>query len=86
MVKVRDRVHNRDKIIHFGQKGYQDYTMHKDSNRKKNYLTRSAGIRDKNGRLTKDNPLSPNYWSRKYLWGPKKRPTKLNVKRSPKKH
>ena len=26
--------------IHFGAEGYQDYTQHKDPNRKKNYLSR----------------------------------------------
>ena len=35
---------------------------------RKKYLARSGGIRDKYGRLTKDNPLSSNYWARKILW------------------
>lgn len=53
------------KLIHFGQKGYQhNYS----SEAKQNYLTRSAGIRDKSGNLTKDDPFSPNYWARKVLW------------------
>ena len=56
------------KNIHFGQKGYSDYTKHHDKERRENYLARSAGIRDKYGRLTKDNKLSANYWARKYLW------------------
>ena len=33
-----------------------------------NYLSRSGGITDKNGKLTKNNPLSANYWARRYLW------------------
>lgn len=64
LVKRGDKV----KLIHFGQKGYEDYTQHHSKERRKNYLTRSAGIRDKNGNLTKDNPFSPNYWARKELW------------------
>jgi hypothetical protein len=56
------------KIVHFGQDGYEDYTQHGSKDRRKNYLTRSAGIRDKNGKLTKDDPFSPNYWARKVLW------------------
>lgn len=53
------------KLIHFGQKGYQhNYSPEA----KQNYLTRSAGIRDKSGNLTKDDPFSPNYWARKVLW------------------
>jgi hypothetical protein len=53
------------KLVHFGQKGYQhNYSPEA----KQNYLTRSAGIRDKSGNLTKDDPFSPNYWARKVLW------------------
>jgi hypothetical protein len=64
LVKKGDKV----RIIHFGQKGYQDFTQHKDKARRKNYLTRSAGIRNKSGQLTKDDPFSPNYWARRKLW------------------
>ena len=55
----------RGKIIHFGALGYgHNYSIEA----KKNYLTRSAGIRNKKGKLTKDDPWSPNYWARKTLW------------------
>lgn len=64
LVKKGDRV----KLVHFGQKGYQDYTQHRDKERRKNYLQRSAGIRGKDGKLTKDDPFSPNYWARRELW------------------
>lgn len=56
------------KIIHFGQAGYSDYTKHKDPKRRKSYLSRSGGIRNKDGRLTKNDPFSANYWARKVLW------------------
>jgi len=56
------------KIIHFGATGYKDYTQHKDKKRRENYCKRSAGIRDGNGKLTKNNPESANYYSRKFLW------------------
>ena len=56
------------KLVHFGQDGYK-HNYSKSA--KKDYLTRSAGIRDKEGNLTKNDPHSPNYWSRKVLW-PKK--------------
>ena len=36
--------------------------------RRKSYLSRSAGIKNKAGELTKNNPNYANYWSRKYLW------------------
>jgi len=57
------------KIIHFGLSSMQDYTQHKDKDRKKSYCSRSAGITDKNGKLTKNDKNSANYYSRKYLWG-----------------
>lgn len=67
-VCVKDSKNNKVVNIHFGQKGYEDYTQHRDKDRRRNYLTRSAGIRDKEGNLTKDNKLSANYWARKVLW------------------
>ena len=33
------------KLVHFGQKGYQDFTQHKDPKRRENYLKRSGLIR-----------------------------------------
>lgn len=56
------------KLIHFGDASMQDFTQHKDKQRKKNYLTRSAGIKDKSGNLTANNKNSANYWSRKINW------------------
>ena len=58
----------KGKIIHFGQIGYEDFTQHKDKKRKENYCKRSAGIKDKQGNLTKNNKESANYYSRKFLW------------------
>lgn len=59
---------NRVKLVHFGQKGYEDYTQHKDKARRENYLKRSGGIRGKGGKLTANDPFSANYWARKELW------------------
>ena len=60
----------RVKLIHFGALGYgHNYS----AKAKKNYLRRSAGIRNKEGKLTKDDPWSANYWSRKVLW-PRNKP------------
>lgn len=53
------------RLIHFGQKGYKhNYS----ESAKKNYLSRSAGIRGKGGKLTKDDKFSANYWARRELW------------------
>ncbi len=68
------------KKIHFGNsiapanQHFKDKTGiwkqldHGDPVRRKNYLTRTAGIKDKNGKLTKDNPESANYHARRVLW------------------
>jgi hypothetical protein len=65
------------KTIHFGDATRQHYfdktgiwssQNHNDKKRRKNYLTRSAGIKDGKGNLTKDDPMSPNWHSRKILW------------------
>jgi TFIIF-interacting CTD phosphatase-like protein len=58
----------KKKLIHFGDSSMQDFTQHKDQTRRKSYLARSAGIRNKEGKLTKDDKTSPNYWSRRVLW------------------
>lgn len=64
------------KKIHFGSRDmehFKDKTKiwsnkdHNDPKRRKNYLSRSAGIKNKNG-LTKDDPTSANYHSRRILW------------------
>lgn len=67
-VRARDRFTGEVKTVYFGDKRYQDYRQHKSLKRRKSYNLRSASIRDKYGRLTKSNPGSANYWSRKYLW------------------
>jgi len=67
-VRVKKLSSGRVKTIHFGKVGYQDFTQHKDKSRRMNYLARSAGIRNKFGRLTKDNPFSANFWARRVLW------------------
>jgi len=56
------------RLIHFGDSKMSDFTKHKDTARRKNYLERSGGIKDKSGNLTKNNKNSANYWARKILW------------------
>jgi len=51
--------------IGFGLKGYKHNYSAKA---RKSYLARSGGIRDKSGKLTKNNKNSANYWARKVLW------------------
>lgn len=56
------------RLIHFGDANMSDYTKHHDKDRRKRYLTRSAGITDDQGHLTKNDKNSANYWSRKINW------------------
>jgi TFIIF-interacting CTD phosphatase-like protein len=53
------------KLIHFGDSRYR-HNYSKEA--RENYLRRSAGIRDKEGNLTRNNKNTANYWSRKVLW------------------
>ena len=59
---------DKKRLIYFGDSSMEDFTQHKDKERRKNYLSRSGGITDKVGNLTKNNKNSANYYSRKYLW------------------
>jgi Family of unknown function (DUF5754) len=56
------------KLVKYGHREYEDYTQHGDEKRRANYLARSAGIRGKDGKLTKDDVFSANHWARKDLW------------------
>ena len=58
----------KKRLINFGDSSMEDYTQHRDKVRRKSYLARSAGIRDKEGKLTYLDKNSANYWSRKVLW------------------
>lgn len=64
LVKRGDKI----RLIKYGLRGMQDYTQHKDEKRRKNYLARSGGIKNKSGQLTKNDPFSANYWARRDLW------------------
>jgi len=56
------------KKVSFGHRDYQDFRQHGSDKRRQNYLSRSAGIKDKDGNLTKNDKFSANYWARKELW------------------
>jgi hypothetical protein len=59
---IFDNIHR--KFIHFGQMGYEDFTRHKDVNRRNRYLTRTSNMRGE----WRDNPYSANNLSREILW------------------
>ena len=51
------------KKVHFGAKGYQDFTQHGDEARRKNYLARHGG-----GGQNWGDRETAGYWSRWLLW------------------
>jgi hypothetical protein len=53
-----------NKIVHFGQQGYEDYTKHKDEKRRSNYLSRATKIKGN----WATNKYSPNMLSIYLLW------------------
>jgi len=67
-VYVKNEKTGKPKLIHFGDKRYEDFRQHKDQKRRKSYLARAKGIRDKQGRLTWKNKNSKNYWAIRILW------------------
>lgn len=56
------------KVVRFGHRDYEDFTQHGSTKRRENYLKRSAGIRNKDGELTKNDKFSANHWARSVLW------------------
>ena len=55
-------------ILHFGQRGAEDYTIHKDEERKKKYIIRHQKRETKHWAHNKQNIKTPSYWSRFLLW------------------
>ena len=47
--------------IHFGAKGYEDFTTHKDTKRKANYLARHSNE-------NWNDPMTAGFWARWLLW------------------
>lgn len=55
-------------IIYFGDPNNVAFVDHHNEARRRSYLARSSGIRDRNGKLTADNPHKANFWARHILW------------------
>ena len=63
--KFKDSSISRSKHVDFGQKGYSDYTIHKDRARMKRYIDRHARMGENWGVTGK---YSAGFWSRWLLW------------------
>jgi len=56
----------RKKTIHFGAKGYQDYTIHKNDDKKERYKKRHEGMNE-----DWDDPFTAGFWALHALWNKK---------------
>ena len=63
------------KFVDFGGRGYSDYTIHKDPERMKRYLTRHGGMGET---WTKNGIRTAGFWSRWLLWS---KPSMTEAKR-----
>lgn len=54
----------KNKFIHFGQLGYEDFTKHQDKERRERYLNRTSNMKGQ----WRDDPYSANNLSREILW------------------
>ena len=64
--KMFVRLSDGDKVktVHFGAKGFEDYTTHKDESRKLRYLSRHKSGED----WGKSGVYTAGFWSRWVLW------------------
>lgn len=58
----------KKRLIHFGDASMTDKRKGASKAQQKSYLARSGGIRNKQGKLTKNDKNSANYWSRRVNW------------------
>lgn len=67
------------KLIHFGSLNHEHYRDstplklysnldHNDKERRRRYLKRAMGIKNKDGKYTYKDINSPNWWSVHFLW------------------
>lgn len=60
---VLAKSNNKVKLLHYGDKNYQDYTQHKDKERRKNFRKRHGC-----DPVKKLNKLTRKYWACQDLW------------------
>jgi len=65
---------DKQKTIKFGEAGAEDYTIHKDDERKKLYIARH----EKNENWTKSGIATAGFWSKHLLWNKKTINASLN--------
>jgi len=63
-IKSKDGV---NKVIHYGDNRYEDYTMHKDDKRKQRYITRNMNQFEA-WAFNRENLLKPAFYAKWLLW------------------
>jgi len=58
----------KGKRINFGHTSYEDFTMHRNDERRRRYLARAKKIIDKQGSFTYKDKTKANHWSYWLLW------------------
>ena len=58
----------RGRWMHFGAKGYEDYTTHGDEKRRQAYRKRAAGILTADGKRAYLDKTRPAFWAYYLLW------------------
>jgi hypothetical protein len=61
-VQVIDEQTGRKRTISFGARGYEDFTIHRDQERRKQYISRHQAREDWN------DPFTAGFWSANLLW------------------
>ena len=70
---------NTNKKVYFGAAGYEDFTTHRDEERKQRYIARHN---NKNEDWTKNGINTAGFWSYHYLWHyPTKKEAYENIKK-----
>lgn len=76
-VVVYDKNEDKKKTIHFGAKGYEDYTIHKNNERKYRYIDRHKSKEDW------QDPYTAGFWALHALWNKPTLQSSLNdIKRN----
>lgn len=68
MVDVTNTTTGKTKTVHWGAKGYDDYYVHKDKERRERFQKRHGAIKLKDGRIASEDPTTPAYMATKYNW------------------
>jgi hypothetical protein len=61
---IHDSQTGRTRVVHFGAKGYSDYTIHKDADRMKRYTERHRAREN----WTRSGIYTAGFWAKWILW------------------